>query len=292
MTLSIITDIPVWVRPLAKLLESMGSRVQIVKSPEEVLREGLIVNRVSTLLAKKDKARADRIADSFRAWEGEGRAVVNGSHCFQVGCSKLAQAILFEECEVRTPRTLRAVPGGRALPGRPVLLKPGAGGFGKGIQRLADDEPAPEDLFSPEEGWIEQEMLTAADGCVHRIEILGPDLLYEACSPVQPDQFNYCLAHPESEVVLRPPHEINPKIAEAVRKIVRATKMELGAVEYLLDEKGDPVFIDLNPVSSLHPGAAAVLGSDPLETTASYLIRRSSSVQTSKDTPKNSSSGC
>lgn len=117
-------------------------------------------------------------------------------------------------------------------------------------------------------------MLTPADGCVHRIEILGSDILYEARSPVQPNQFNYCLAHPEPEAVLLSPLEINPEIAEAVRKILRAARMELGAVEYLLDENGDPFFIDLNPVSSLHPGAAAVLGSDPLATTASYLIRR------------------
>jgi hypothetical protein len=274
MSISIITDIPVWVRPLAKLLVSMGCNVRVAECPEEILRDGLIVNRVSTLLAEKDKPRTNRIADSFRGWEDEGRSVVNGSHCFQIGCSKLAQANLFKECGVRTPRTSLAVPGGRALPGRPVLLKPPAGGFGKGIRRLADDEPAPEDLFHSLEGWIEQEILTPADGCVHRIEILGQDILYEARSPVQPNQFNYCLAHPEPEAVLLPHLEINPEIAKAVRKILRAARMELGAVEYLLDENGHAYFIDLNPVSSLHPGAAAVIGSDPLATTASYLIRR------------------
>jgi glutathione synthase/RimK-type ligase-like ATP-grasp enzyme len=278
MQTSILTDIPEWVRPLAKCLESMGCRVQIVSHPEEVCPDGLIVNRVSTLLAAKDKRRAERIADSLRTLEGEGRAVVNGAHCFEIGCSKSAQAILFEACGVRTPPTASAVPGGRALPGRPVLLKPAAGGYGEGIQKLAADEPAPNDLFSLEAGWIEQELLTPADGCVHRIEILGSDLLYEARSPVQPDQFNYCLAHPEADVTLRAPHEINPKTAEAVRTIARAAKMELGAVEYLLDDDGAPIFIDLNPVSSLHPGAAKVLGQDPLSMIATYLVHRSADL--------------
>lgn len=275
MAISIITDIPVWVRPLARILESIGSPVQIAGEPEEILPEGLIVNRVSTLLAKRDPSRAARIADALQAWEGEGRLVVNGFHCFQLGCSKLAQARLFADCGVHTPQTLPAIAGGRALPGRPVLLKPPAGGFGKGIQSLADNELAPDGLFVSGTGWIEQAMLTAADGCVHRIEILGPDILYEASSPIQPDQFNYCLAHPESDVVLRPAREINPRIAAAIRKISQAAKMELGAVEYLLNEEGDPVFIDLNPVSSLHPEAATVHGCDPLETTAAYLMRRS-----------------
>jgi biotin carboxylase len=55
--------------------------------------------------------------------------------------------------------------------------------------------------------------------------------------------------------------------------------MELGAVEYLLDEKDNPVFIDLNPVSSFHPGATAVLGRDPLDATASYLMHKSAGLK-------------
>jgi pyruvate carboxylase len=69
-------------------------------------------------------------------------------------------------------------------------------------------------------------------------------------------------------------------VAESVKKILRAAKMELGAVEYLLDEEDNPVFIDLNPVSSFHPGATAVLGRDPLDATASYLVHRSAGVET------------
>jgi len=274
MSILILTDIPEWVRPLVDLLKSRGIKVQVADDPEQIVANGLIVNRVSSLLAERDKARADRITNSLRIWETEGRFVINGSFCFQTGYSKLAQAKLFSECGVRTPQTYPAVPGGRAILGQSVLLKPPAGGFGRGIQKLEDSEPAPDGLFSPQEGWIEQEMLTAADGCVHRIEVLGSDILYEASSPLRADEFNYCMAHPESDVTLRPPSEISPKVTEPVKKILQAARMELGAVEYLLDEKDNPVFIDLNPVSSFHPGATAVLGCDPLDATASYLIHR------------------
>ena len=279
MSISILTDVPEWVRPLVSLLESRGTSVHVTDDPEEIVANGLIVNRVSALLAERDKARADRITHSLQAWEAEGRSVVNGSLCFQIGYSKLAQARLFTECGVRTPQTYPAVPGGRAIQGKAVLLKPPAGGFGRGIRRLENGEPAPDGLFSRDEGWIEQELLTAADGCVHRIEVLGSDVLYEARSPIQADQFNYCLAHPESDVTLWPPRDIAPKVTESVKKILRAAKMELGAVEYLLDEKDNPVFIDLNPVSSFHPGATAVLGRDPLDATASYLIHRSEDLK-------------
>jgi len=280
MSISILTDVPEWVRPLVSLLESRGTSVHVTDDPEEIVANGLTVNRVSALLAERDKARADRITHSLQAWEAEGRSVVNGSLCFQIGYSKLAQARLFTECGVRTPQTYPAVPGGRAIQGKAVLLKPPAGGFGRGIRRLENGEPAPDGLFSRDEGWIEQELLTAADGCVHRIEVLGSDVLYEARSPIQADQFNYCLAHPESDVTLWPPRDIAPKVTESVKKILRAAKMELGAVEYLLDEEDNPIFIDLNPVSSFHPGATAVLGRDPLDATASYLVHRSAGVET------------
>jgi glutathione synthase/RimK-type ligase-like ATP-grasp enzyme len=281
MSILILTDIPEWVRPLVDLLELRGIEVQVADDPEEILANGLIVNRVSSLFADRNKAQAGRITNSLRTWEVEGRSVINGSFCFQTGYSKLAQAKLFTDCGVRTPQTYPAVPGGRAIHGKAVLLKPAAGGFGRGIRALEDGEPAPAGLFSRQEGWIEQEMLTAADGCVHRIEVLGSDILYEARSPLKADEFNYCMAHPESDVTLWPPHEIAPKVIESVKKILHAARMELGAVEYLLDEKDNPVFIDLNPVSSFHPGATAVLGHDPLDATASYLIHRSGCLKKS-----------
>jgi hypothetical protein len=124
MSILILTDIPEWVRPLVDLLESRGVKVQVADDPEEIVANGLIVNRVSSLLAERGKARADRITHSLRTWEAEGRSVINGSLCFQTGYSKLAQAKLFTECGVLTPLTYPAVPGGRAIHGQAVLLLP------------------------------------------------------------------------------------------------------------------------------------------------------------------------
>ncbi len=163
-------------------------------------------------------------------------------------------------------------PGGRALPGIPVLLKPTAGGFGKGIVKLGPREDAPDSLFTSTEGWVEQELITAADGIVHRIEILGDRILYEARSPLTPGEYNYCLAHAESSVTLSLAKDLPVTITKPTLRIASTAGMELGAVEYLLDGDGEPVFIDLNPVSSLHPRASDLLGEDPIVMTADYRL--------------------
>jgi glutathione synthase/RimK-type ligase-like ATP-grasp enzyme len=274
MEMTIVTDIPVWVRPLKRALEAGGMPVRIVTEPEEVVSGGLVVNRISALIRERDREKGRRFEKTFGTWESAGKTVINGAKCFELGCSKLSQARLFEHCGVRTPKTLPAIPGSRALPGRPVLLKPAAGGFGKGIVKIGSDESAPVDLFEAEDEWIEQEIITAADQRVHRIEVLGPTLLYEARSPLRPDEYNYCLADPDSETVLVTADEVPSEIAEAALRVAREAGMEIGGLEYLAGTDEGPVFIDLNPVSSLHPGARELLGRDPVEVTADYLRRQ------------------
>lgn len=272
MRIWIVTDIPVWVRPLQAALESRGADVGVATSPEEVSGPGLIVNRLSTLLMRTSPERASTFEEALRDWEQAGQRVVNRARCYRLGYRKLAQATLFREAGVQTPPTLPAIPGGRAFPGQAALLKPAAGGFGKGIRVLAPDEPAPMGLFAKADGWIEQVRLRPVDGAVHRVEIVGTRILYDATSPLEEDEFNYCLAHADEGVKLST--QLEPALTEAVQRIASAAEMELGSIEYLRDSSGDPVFIDLNPVSSLHPQADAILGDSPYELIAAYLISK------------------
>ena len=270
----LLTDIPVWVRPLAALLEKRGARVTVVEDPEMDLPEGLNVNRLSTRLAGKDPQRTAHFEVFLKQLEANKLPIVNGSRCFRLGYSKEEQAKLFTRCGALTPPTAPAIAGGRAFPGRAVLLKPAAGGFGKGIRALAPEEPAPAVLPPPKLGWIEQEQIIPADHSVHRLEILGDRILYDAQSPLIETDYNYCLAHAGEETILRGEDEIQKHIAHPALRIARAAGMELGALEYLLQKDGSPVFIDLNPVSSLHPDVSKMMGFDPLERTAAFLVER------------------
>lgn len=279
MRFTILTDIPVWVRPLAGALRQRGADVDVVQIPEEIPGDSIVVNRISTRVARKQSERAESMRQALRRLEEESRFVVNGALCLDVGFSKLAQARLFEACGARIPRTAEARPGIRSLPECTVLLKPPAGGFGRGIIRLEPGEPPPESLPSGlPQPWVEQEVIGPVDGAVHRTETLGGRILYEASSPIVPDCFDYCLAHGDAEVALRAGSESPAALQAVVAEIVRAAGMELGSVEYVLDANNHPVFIDLNPVSSLHPEAVDILGYEPVEAIAEYLIDRSRGV--------------
>ena len=272
--ITLVTDLPVWVRPLVRSLEALAVEVEVVTEPTAVISEGLLVNRVSALIRKKSREATEGFSAMFRELEKKGMTVINGAACFDLGCSKLGQADLFERAGVRTPRTFPAIAGGRAFPGKEALLKPPAGGFGRGIIPLGEDDSAPVELDDQGDGWIEQEVIESGGQWVHRVEVLGSDVLYEARSPLRAGNFNYCLADPDSETVLVSSSELPTELRDAALRVTRAAGMELGGVEYLVDQDGEPVFIDLNPVSSLHPGAGNLLGTPPIEMTAAYLTQR------------------
>lgn len=278
MHVTLLTDIPIWVEPLLSALRKSGARVACVSRPSETPKEGLLVNRVSARLARRQPPLARELADFLKKQEATGRALINGSRCLQLGHDKLAQADLFREAGGRTPETARAVPGGRAFPDVPVLLKPPAGGYGKGILRLESGEPAPTELFAVQDNWIEQKIQPAADNAIHRMEFLGNRILYDASSPIQEGNYDYCLASGEQGIHLLAESEIAPGILETARRIARHGGLEFGSIEYLLDDNGEPVFIDFNPVSSLHPGAQELLGADPTDLIAEFLLQRSSGL--------------
>jgi len=271
----IFTDIPVWVRPLVRALEARGTDVQVSDKPEAIRAGDAVVNRISTRVARKQPEQAAAMRAALERWEAEARLVINGAHCLELGFSKWAQVELIRQCGAATPRTEPAQAGRRRIPDQAILLKPPAGGFGRGIRRLEAGEPVPDDLEgSGEDAWVEQVILEPSDGAVHRVETLGGEALYEAVSPITPDCFDYCLAHASPEVALKPASALPGPIAGAVADIMRRAKMELGSVEYLLDSEGRPWFIDLNPVSSLHPGAKELLDRDPIDCIADYLCDR------------------
>lgn len=59
---------------------------------------------------------------------------------------------------------------------------------------------------------------------------------------------------------------------ETARQIVRASKLDVGGIEYLETPDGRRVFYDVNANSNLRSSVAAAFGFDPFERVVDYLI--------------------
>jgi hypothetical protein len=112
------------------------------------------------------------------------------------------------------------------------------------------------------------------------VETLGGEVLYRARVPVKPDSFDYCLGNagslsgpgtPDDDPVTLD-HAPETKLRADLANICRLAEMDVGSVEYLIP-KGESAacFFDINPVSTYHPKAAALLGFNPYKKLAAWL---------------------
>ncbi len=164
------------------------------------------------------------------------------------------------------------------------MLKSNVGGFGAGV--WAPDSPGSKVPFSilaaafAADGMaVWQQRYIPRDDVIYRVEMLGGEVLYRARVPVKPDKFNYCLGNagnlsgpetPADPVTLD--HALETKLRADLAHICRLADMDVGSVEYLIPQgESAACFFDINPVSTYHPKAAALLGFDPYKKLAAWL---------------------
>ncbi|MDQ3713676.1 MAG: hypothetical protein M3388_15850, partial [Acidobacteriota bacterium] len=237
--------------------------------------------------------------------EKQGVRVINGYEAFQIEISKALQAALFASLGVKFPNTrivnstAKIIEAARDLQ-FPVIVKPNIGGRGAGIvkfETLEDLRNAVEadliDLGIDGTALI-QEFAPKRGEHINRIETLGGKFLYGLKIYPNEESFNLCPAEvcqiedaqnsgisaigemcladaPKSGLKIEkfePPREI----IETVEKIVAAAKIDVGGVEYLIDDRsGDALFYDINALSNFVADAVNLIGFDPHENLVDFL---------------------
>jgi hypothetical protein len=302
--IGILYEHPLWFQPLFAELDRRSVRYEPLHANELLFDPGrhevpysLVLNRMSPSAWTRGHARAIFHSLHFLAYLDEiGAEVVNGHAAFQVEISKARQCALFARLGVRYPQA-RAINDLRQLDAAaeglrfPVLLKPNVGGSGAGIRSFATPLEFREAAAT---GSIElgldgtalvQEQLPAADQSVVRIEILGGEFLYAIRLRLLPGSFNLCpadycglpgIADGVSGRGL-PIESYDPpaKLIEDASRIVSAAGMELGGVEYLVNERdGLPYFYDVNALSNFVANASELIGFDPFVNLVDFLLER------------------
>jgi hypothetical protein len=248
----------------------------------------VIFNRVAIRTAMGSPGMVTLVRDLLAVLQLQDKHIINNRHCHHVGSSKALQAQVFERAGVGSPKTFVLHDRDMLTAAREQLpdglLKSNVGGFGAGV--WVPDSPGRKvplltlaEAFAADGMAVWQQRYIPRDDAIYRVEMLGGEVLYRARVPVKPDTFNYCLgdADKSSDSGTRADPvtlDIVPekKLRADLAHICRLAEMEVGSVEYLIPRgESAPCFFDINPVSTYHPQAAALLGFNPYEKLAAWL---------------------
>ena len=238
------------------------------------------------------------------AWLGQlelqGIRVLNGTTAFRYEVSKALQLSLLSSLGIPYPKSRvihdprHAVAAAEGLR-YPVVVKPNVGGSGAGIIRFDTPQAlqAAIDAGTLQLGFdhigLVQEFIPARGGHITRVETLGGKYLYAINVHLTGETFDLCpadicqTARGESlanacviegaKAGLKVEGYIPPaEVIEAIERIVEAAKIDVGGIEYVIDDRdGQIYYYDVNALSNFVADAQRVIGFNPFVNLADYL---------------------
>ncbi len=301
---------PDWFRPLFAELDRRGTPYQRIDAERhsydatdgDGAQFGLVFNRMSPSAYLRGCRHSILYTLSYLAHlETLGVRVVNGLKAFRVETSKALQLALLKSLDLPFPAARVIHSAAQAVEGAdglrfPVVVKANIGGSGAGIVRF----DSPEDIArAVDEGRIDlgiddtalvQEYIPARGGHITRVEVLGGRYLYAINVYSSGESFNLCPADicqtsdgvsleraacavdaPKNN--LRVEGTTPPSDATAdVERIMAAAGIEVGGVEYIVDDRdGRRYYYDVNALSNFVADAPRVVGFDPFVRLADFL---------------------
>jgi hypothetical protein len=303
---------PDWFRPLFAELDRRGIDVERIDAASHSYDPGddtapwsLVFNRASPSAYLRGHAQATfHTLHWLRHLERLGVPVVNGSDVYALELSKTNQLDLLASLGLRYPRARTINNPAVALDAArelrfPVLVKANVGGSGAGITRydtsqgLAAAVAAGDVRLGVDGVALVQECAPLRRGHITRVETLGGEYLYAINVFPATGSFDLCPADacqtttgvelvrgacavdaPKTGLRVEgatPPREI---VAE-VERIARAARLDVGGIEYLVDDRdGQHYFYDINALSNFVADAPNVVGFDPFVSLVDYLVDR------------------
>ena len=313
LPIAVYHEHPDWFRPLFAELDRRGLPYVRLDprahsyDPSSPAREySLFINRMSPSAYLRDGVQGMFYTLGLLAHlERAGVPIVNGLAAFSMETSKARQLTLLESLSLSYPKSRVINHASQALPAAnglrfPMVVKADVGGSGAGIVRFdnADDlvrAAAREGRldFGVDHTALVQEFIPARGGHITRVETLGGRYLYAIKVFTPGDTFNLCPADicqrsdgveltrsacpidaPRTGLKVEgyaPPREV----IEAVERIVQTAGIDLGGIEYMIDDRdGRLVYYDINALSNFVADAPNVVGFDPFARLVDYLELR------------------
>ena len=222
-----------------------------------------------------------------------GTRVINGQQAFAVEISKARQLSLLESLDlpypkarvINSPSLAVAASNGLRFP---IVVKANIGGSGAGIVRFDSRQSLVNAVennqidLGIDQTALVQEFIPPRDGHITRVETLGGKYLYGIKVYTTGETFNLCPADicqttdgveltrvacpvdaPRSGLRVEA-FEPSLDVIRFVERIVQAAQIDVGGVEYIIDDRdGSLLYYDINALSNFVADATRVIGFDP-----------------------------
>ncbi|MEA2999128.1 MAG: hypothetical protein QOH04_2661 [Sphingomonadales bacterium] len=294
--LAVLYEHPKWFEPLFAALARHGIAYRAIRLSDHVFDPAsrdvpapVVLSRLAMSSFLRETQHPIFYAESLLAhWASNGARVLNGAEAIAVDSSKARQLSLIaglghEVPETRVVHRKEDLLAAAAQMRFPLMVKANTGGSGAGIVRYADvgelersirEGSVPDSVDSV---LLVQDYVPPRGGAITRVETLGGRFLYAIEVESGGDSFDLCpadacLAQPGRQAVrmiaVRPP----PAIVAAAEEIARAAGLDVGGVEYLVDDRDGAVrFYDINALSNFVARPLDVLGWDPHDKLVDFL---------------------
>jgi hypothetical protein len=236
--------------------------------------------------------------------------VINNRAAFTIETSKALQLSLLRSLDLPYPRARVINDPSQALSATrdlrfPIVIKANIGGSGAGVVRYESIESLERAVdegtidFGIDKAALVQEFVPARDGHITRVETLAGKYLYGIKVFTSGESFNLCPADicqttdgveltrlacpidaPKSGLQVEsytPPGEV----IDDVERIVQAAQIDVGGVEYVIDDRdGSLLYYDINALSNFVADAPRVIGFDPHARLVDFLEEEASKCAT------------
>lgn len=294
--LAVVYEHPEWFEPLFEALDRRGvSYVKVPLAGDVFDPAGspaparVVFSRVAMSSFLREPEHPIFYAQSlFEHWEGRGTRVLNAS-ALNIDTSKARQMSLIARLGLKGPATRVAhrqadIPKAAEGLRYPVLVKADIGGAGAGITRYETPEKLAE---AAGEKWcpvgvngisLVQEYAPRRGGRITRVETLNGRYLYAIDIESPGDAFDLCpadacLVRPGAPTLTMTKTTPPAEIIDAVERLAVAAELEVGGIEYLIDDRdGSALFYDINGLSNFVAKPMEVLGFDPHDNLVDWLV--------------------
>jgi len=294
--LALLYEHPTWFEPLFAALQRRGLACQAIRLSDHrfdpastAVPAPVVLSRVAMSSFLREAEHGIFYAEALLAhWAANGARVLNGAGVIAVDSSKARQLSLIARLGYGVPET-RVVHRREDLPAAartmrwPLLVKANIGGSGAGIARYSSEAELAASIAdgsvpqSVDSVLLVQDYVPPRGGVITRVETLGGRFLYAIEVESGGESFDLCpadacLAQPGRTAVRMTAVTPPPELIEGAERIARAAGLDVGGVEYLVDDRdGTPRYYDINALSNFVAKPLDVLGWDPHERLVDFL---------------------